>query len=141
MKASIIYNSKHGTTKAYAEEIARFLKDNGIDTKLGSIGDYDRDYLKSADLVFLGCWTSGLFLFAQHPERLWSNFAKELPGIKDKKICLFTTYKLATGSMFRKMEMHLKENAEGTSLYLKAKSGALTKDNREDLKLFVGKKE
>lgn len=134
MKASIIYNSKHGTTKAYAEEIGKFLKENGVENKVESVESYDTDYLSAADYVFLGCWTNGLFFFAQHPDRIWKRFADALPAIKNKKICLFTTYKTATGSMFRKMESYLKEKTDGTTLILKSRSSTLTDSNKEDLK-------
>jgi len=137
MKASIIYNSKHGTTKAYAEEIGKFLEENSIENRVESIDGYDSDYLKSADYVLLGCWTSGLYFFAQHPDRVWKHFARSLPELKNKKIGLFTTYKLATGSMFRKMETHLYEKIGGSQLYLKSRSGVLTADNQNDLKRFL----
>ena len=84
MNASIIYNSHSGTTLAYAEEIGNFLSDNGIDCKISSIDDYDKEYLLSSDLVLLGCWTNGLMIFAQHPDRAWKKFVEEMPAIREK---------------------------------------------------------
>ena len=140
MKASIIYNSKRGTTKAYAEEIGKFLEENGVENQVESIDNYKIDNLQSADIIMLGCWTSGLFLFAQHPDKVWKHFAKSLPEVKNKKVCLFTTYKLATGSMFRNMETYLAEKTDKTFLYLRSKSSVLTEDNSNDLKQFLDMK-
>jgi len=36
MKTSIIYNSHTGITKAFAEEIGKFLSEKGIDHKVAS---------------------------------------------------------------------------------------------------------
>jgi flavodoxin len=126
MKTSIIYNSHSGITKAFAEEMGKFLASQGVEQRVASIFKYDREYLLSADLVLLGCWTSGLMIFAQHPEKVWKKFAREMPGIKGKSIALFTTYKLATGSMFRKMEAYLEGKIDASPKLIKSKSRALT---------------
>jgi len=43
---------------------------------------------------------------------------------------LFTTYKLATGSMFSKMRKHLKCGANDIVLELKSRNGNLSKENK-----------
>jgi flavodoxin len=126
MKTSIIYDSHSGTTKAYAEEIGSFLSGNGIECRISSIDDYDKDYLLASDLVMLGCWTNGLMIFAQHPDRAWLKFVKEMPVIRKKTLALFTTYKMATGSMFRKVENILKEKSDPPKVLLKSRSKQLT---------------
>jgi flavodoxin len=137
MNVSIIYNSKHGTTKAYAIEIGKFLTSKGIENKVASVSDYDNEYLQKADIVLLGCWTSGLMLFAQHPDRVWKNFVMELADIKGKKLGLFTTYLLATGTMFRKMEALLNGKADTAQLILKSKNSSLTNKNISQLEVFI----
>ena len=137
MKTSIIYNSHSGTTKAYAEEIETFLSGHGVESKVSSIEDYDKDFLLASDLVLLGCWTSGLMFFAQHPDRAWKQFVNEMPAIKNKRLALFTTYKIATGSMFRKMERILGEKSEASEAMLKSKSSKLTEKNRSDLEFLI----
>ncbi len=137
MKTSIIYNSHSGTTLAYAEEIGNFLSGNGIDCKVSSIDDYDKEYLRSSDLVMLGCWTSGLMIFAQHPDRAWKKFVKEMPEIRNKTLALFTTYKIATGSMFRKMENLLADKSDPPEATLKSKSKQLTDENRSTLEGLI----
>lgn len=137
MKTSIIYNSHSGTTLAYAEEIGHFLSDNGIECRVSSIDDYDKDYLLSSDLVMLGCWTNGLMIFAQHPDRAWRKFAEEMPVIKNKTLALFTTYKIATGSMFRKMENILAGKSDPPKAILKSRSKQLTDKNRSTLEMLI----
>ncbi|MCF8336108.1 MAG: flavodoxin domain-containing protein [Bacteroidales bacterium] len=137
MKASIIYSSRKGTTGRYAEEIAGFLKQNGVETTTASISDYDPQSVQSADIVLLGAWTSGLFLFAQHPDKEWKKFAADFPEIQGKKLGLFTTYKTLTGSMFRNMEKHLAGKTGESHVYLKARSSQLTPENKEQLEKLI----
>ncbi len=137
MKASIIYNSKSGITEAYAKEIGKFLSEEGVDNKVTSIHDYDKMYLQSADIVLLGSWTSGLFFFAQHPDKIWKEFAQEMPEVNTQALALFTTYKLTTGSMFRKMEAKLKGKINGSKMTIKSKNGKLTEINKAQLKDLI----
>ena len=137
MKTCIIYNSHSGTTKAYAEEIGKFLSGHGIESRVSSIEDYDKEYLLSSDLVMLGCWTSGLMIFAQHPDRAWKKFVKDMPVIRNKTLALFTTYKLATGSMFRKMENILADKSDPPKAILKSRSRQLTDNNRSTLEVLI----
>jgi flavodoxin len=130
MRTSVIYNSHSGTTKALATEIGKFLAEKGIENKVGSIDSYDRDYLQSADLVMLGCWTSGLMIIAQQPDRPWKYFAKRMPPINDKPVAFFTTYKLATGSMFRRMEKTLNGKISKPVAFIRSKSRSLSDENR-----------
>ena len=125
MKTSIIYNSHSGTTSAYTEKIGNFLSSYGIEYQVSSINYYDKEYLISSDLVLLGCWTSGLMIVAQHPDRAWKKFA------------LFTTYTIATGSMFRKMENILNDKCDPPNGILKSKSKQLTDMDRSTLKDLI----
>ena len=137
MKTSIIYNSHSGTTKAYAEEIGNLLSGKGIECRISSIEDYDEEYLVSSDLVMLGCWTNGLMILAQHPDRAWKKFVKEMPVIRNKTLALFTTYKIATGSMFRIMKNILADKSDPPKAILKSKSKQLTYKNRSTLEVLI----
>jgi hypothetical protein len=64
-------------------------------------------------------------------------FAEKLPDIKGKKIGLFTTYKLATGSMFRKMAACLEGKTDEIKLNLKSRSQRLTPKNIRQLEEFI----
>jgi flavodoxin len=137
MKTSIIYNSQSGTTKAYAEEIGNFLSGNETECKIFSIDDYDKEFLRSSELVLLGSWTNGLMIIAQHPDRAWKNFVEEMPDIRNKTLALFTTYKIATGSMFRKMEKILADKSDRPKAILKSRSKELTDKNRSTLEVLI----
>jgi flavodoxin len=137
MKASIIYSSHSGTTKAFAEAIGQFLCEKNMETRVESVSDYDEGFLQSAGLVLIGCWTSGLMFFAQHPDGQWKRFARHMPSIAGKPIALFTTYKLATGSMFRKMEARLKGKADPAKFAIRSKSGQLTDENVKQLESLI----
>jgi len=122
----ILYHSKTGITKKYAENIAGYLKDHDISTELHSIQEFRKEHMEKADAVFLGCWTSGLFLFLQHPDNEWVKFASTLPALNAKEVILFTTYKLATGSMFRNMQKSLTGKVNEIMAELKSKNGRLS---------------
>jgi flavodoxin len=124
--AVIIYHSKTGTTKKYAEEIASYLESKGISTKISSTQAFQENLLSESDFVFLGCWTNGLMFIFQHPDGEWKDFAAKLPSMPDVKVGLFTTYKILTGSMFRNMYKQLKGKFAAHSLELKSRNGSLS---------------
>ena len=136
-KASIIVKSKTGTTRQYADEISEYLKSKGLDSQVASIQDYSEDMLNDADYVFFGCWTSGLMVILQHPEKIWVEFAVKLPSKPDAKVALFTTYKILTGSMFRNMYKHLKGKFATPSLELKSRNGSLSEKDKQALENLV----
>jgi flavodoxin len=136
-KAAIIVNSKTGTTRQYAEEISKFLKSKGLDTQVTSIQAYSEDMLNNVDYVLFGCWTNGLMVILQHPEKKWGDFAAKLPSMPDVKVALFTTYKILTGSMFRNMYKQLKGKFATPSLELKSRNGSLSEEDKQALKNFI----
>ena len=130
MKAYILFHSKKGTTNAFGREIGMYLREKGIETTVKSIDDYDAQTLAEADIVLLGCWTHGLFLIMQHAAKAWQEFAHSLPNMSDKKVGLFTTYKVRTGSMFKNMKKHLGQNAHHIDMEIKSRSNLLSETNR-----------
>ncbi len=133
----VIYHSKTGITKALGWEINEFLENNNIKSRLISLTEFNESDLQNADYVFLGCWTSGLMVLLQHPEQIWIDFMKKLPDLKGKKISLFTTYKIATGSMFRNMKRHVKCDPSDISLELKSRDGHLSEAHLRLLREFI----
>jgi flavodoxin len=125
-KAIIIYNSQTGITKKYADAIQSFVKGKNIETSLMPISDYNQKVKLEADYLMLGCWTSGLFFFGQHPDKEWVKFAKQLPQVAIPNIALFTTYKLATGSMFKNMKKHIDAEPGSIKVELKSRNGKLS---------------
>lgn len=67
----------------------------------------------------------------------WVAFAKKLPAIENMKLVLFTTYKLATGSMFRKMKAQLKYGSGSLKLQLKSKKSRLIEADIDVLKTYL----
>jgi len=136
-KALIIHHSKNGTTLKFGREIADFCNKRGINSRLISIDEFNKKDLAGVDYLFLGCWTHGHFIFNQHPDINWVEFAEKLPELNDRKIILFTTYKIATGSMFRKMKERLKCDSKHISLELKSRDGHLKYDSYDLLRKTI----
>ncbi|NJO88007.1 MAG: flavodoxin family protein [Chloroflexia bacterium] len=136
-QALIVYQSKTGTTKKFGFAIRDFLSTLDVEAKAIPVQNFVNGDAEKADLIFLGCWTSGLFVIFQHPDKKWSEFAQQLPDLKDKKVALFTTYKLLTGSMFKNMKQKLIGKISEFSLTLKAKGIELSDQDKENLKQFA----
>lgn len=136
-KAIIYYSSRKGTTKYFGEEIGDYLKDKKIDVKIYSILDAKPEQLTDVDILLIGGWTHGLFFVLQHPDRNWVEFAKSLPSLYGKKVLLFTTYKIATGSLFRKMKKHLYNKADKIEYTLKSRGEKLLDLHKKQLDEFL----
>jgi flavodoxin len=136
-KALVVYNSKTGTTKNYGEEISDFLKKKDIDSKAVSINECSNEDIANSDIVLFGCWTSGLYIFRQRPEQEWIDFVKKVPDLSNKKVGLFTTYKVSTGGMFKRMKKYLRVNTEDNFLELKSRDGHLPVSSRLLINDFV----
>lgn len=133
MKVFISYLSKTGITRRYAAEMDTYLRGKGFDTEFKSIYDAGPEMAESADAILLGAWCHGLFIVLQHPDRDWVEFARRLPELSGKKVALFTTYKLATGSMFRRMKKHLKLDEGQQVEVFRSRKGSLSEEDRERL--------
>jgi flavodoxin len=136
-QAIIIYHSNTGTTKRYGEAIGEYLNGKGCETQMTSTDVFREEMLDGADYIFFGCWTSGLMIMLQKPEKSWVEFAEKLPKKHDAKVALFTTYKILTGSMFRNMSRELKGKFATPTLELKSRDPSLSKRNRQDLDCFI----
>ena len=137
-KAAIIYNSKTGITKKYAEQICAYLETRGINVIIMPVQEYDDDIPDKVDYLLLGCWTNGLFFFFQHPDKVWKSFAARLPHPIKPKTALFTTYKLLTGSMFKNMSRQLNGSVNSPLTELKSRNGRLSENDKKILDHFTG---
>jgi len=135
--AAVVYRSRTGRTRRFAEEIGAHLRTRGFQVVVASVGDADPMALAAADVVLLGCWTNGLFVVMQHPDQPWIDFVREIPTLDGPRVGLFTTYRLLTGSMFAKMREALAGAAGEISVELKSRDGALSAANRAALDRFV----
>jgi flavodoxin len=136
--AVVVYRSATGTTRRFAEEIGAHLEAKGIIATVQSVGECDPASLADADLVLLGCWTSGYFVIAQHPDEPWLAFVRDMPALDGARVGLFTTYKLATGSMFARMRAAIGVKARRFDLELKSRDGHLSDASRQALDRFSG---
>ncbi len=136
--AAVIYCSDTWTTAGLADEIADHLRSRGVEATVASFDECDEASLAHVDYLFLGCWTSGLFVVGQHPVDPWVRFAHRLPRLDRPRVGLFTTYKVLTGSMFRRMRRELRDVAPRIELELKSRNRHLTDDGRRALDQFVG---
>ncbi|MBN1159521.1 MAG: flavodoxin domain-containing protein [Bacteroidales bacterium] len=130
-KAVIIYQSRTGITRRFGEEFGRYLKSKGLDVKVISIQEYNPDMAEDADVLLLGCWTAGWMIMLQSPDRHWIRFVKQLPDLRNKKVALFTTYKLLTGRMFRMMHQHLEGKVDDAVPELKSRNGRMNDEHRQ----------
>lgn len=135
--AAVVYESITGVTERFAEEIARHLAERGVDATAISIGDCDPTTLDGHDLVLIGCWTSGLFVVGQHPDKEWVAFVAMIPALAHPRVALFTTYKIATGGMFGRMRRALTPTGATVGLELKSRDGRLTDDHRKRLDAWI----
>ncbi len=135
-RALVLFHSRRGTTASYGQEIAGELLQNGVEATAVPLYSAETVDTTEADTLFIGCWTSGLMFFNQHPEKDFISYVQKLPDLGDKKVVLFTTYKILTGSMFRMMSKYLPGNPEVSHIKMRSRSGRLSNDDRGRL-LFL----
>ena len=141
-KAMVVYRSHSGVTRRYGEQIAAFLEGKGLAAQVVSVGECDTSALASADYLFLGCWTSGLFVIRQHPDEPWLAFVRDMPPLTiapggGPKVALFTTYQLRTGSQFPRMRTALAGKTAAPQLELQSRNGRLSAADEAALDQFL----
>lgn len=134
MNALVIYQSKNGVTRRMAEEIAAELKNSNVEVKVGSINEISTNEIEKADRLYLGCRTSGMLVINQKPDRAWRKYVSQIPLGLQKNTTMFTTYKVATGSMFKEMRNELKyRGLKVEPNAFKSRNGNLTHLQREKI--------
>jgi hypothetical protein len=73
----------------------------------------------------------------QHPDNPWKKWAQSVEIPQGAKIALFTTYKLATGSMFQRMRRYLNGNGSKAKLGIKSRDGRLNDAQAQQISRFV----
>ncbi len=133
MNIYILYNSKKGTTRKYAEEITRFLKSRNHHVECSSIDDYDTEKLYNCDKLLLGTWTNSTIII-QHPDKKWKQFAQRLPVLQDKETAFFTTCTLVWGTIFIRMKRILKTEP---AICLKSRNGHISDTDKKKLSKWL----
>ena len=137
MRAAVLYHSRSGTTWQLAEEVGAHLRTRGMEAWVVSVADCDPPAVGAYDIVLLGCWTSGWLIVRQHPEEPWVRFVRALPDLSTKRVGLFTTYKIATGSMFSRMRRELAGKVGSIDVELTSRDGHLSDTGMRALDRFV----
>ncbi|MEM9040846.1 MAG: hypothetical protein AAGD33_13190 [Actinomycetota bacterium] len=96
MKAAFLIESLTGNTWDAAERTADLLQqERWTITGLSKVRQPDHSAIQAADLVLVGTWVHGAFIFGQAP---WAaNSISNLPAMRGKKAAAFCTFALDPG--------------------------------------------
>jgi flavodoxin len=102
VKAAILVESLSGNTWKAAENVAELLQqERWTITGLSKVKQPDYQSIHEADLVLVGTWVHGAFLFGQAP---WAaNSIANLPAMRGKKAAAFCTFALDPGRSLDKL--------------------------------------
>jgi flavodoxin len=106
VKAAILVESLTGNTWKAAENVADLLQqERWTITGLSKVKQPDHQSIHEADLVLVGTWVHGAFIFGQAP---WAvNNIANLPAMRGKKAAAFCTFALDPGRSLDKLTMAL----------------------------------
>jgi len=133
LQALIIYQSKKGQTKRFAESIALYLQTLGLEAKAVSIFEYKPEDLNNVTHLFLGCWTRGRFLMGQRPQKEWIQVVESIDCSRFSHVVLFTTYNIATGIMYKSMYKHIHPKLSPNPLFIKSRTSNLSSEHKTSL--------
>jgi flavodoxin len=102
MKAAILVESLTGNTWKAAEAVAGLLQqERWTITGLSKVKQPDHQSIHEADIVLVGTWVHGAFVFGQGP---WNvNGIANLPSMRGKKAAAFCTFALHPGNSLDKL--------------------------------------
>jgi flavodoxin len=106
VKTAILVESLTGNTWTAAETVGDLLQQEGWTiTGLSKVRQPDYAAIQDADLVLVGTWVHGAFIFGQAP---WgtSNIAN-LPAMRGKRAASFCTFALDPGKSLDKLSQAL----------------------------------
>jgi flavodoxin len=102
VKAAILVESLTGNTWKAAEKTADLLQqERWTITGLSKVRKPDLVAIQEADLILVGTWVHGAFVFGQAP---WAvNSIANLPALRGKKAAAFCTFALHPGRSLDKL--------------------------------------
>ena len=102
MKAAILVESLTGNTWTAAENVADLLQqERWTITGLSKVRQPDYGSIQAADIVLVGTWVHGAFVFGQAP---WAvNRIANLPAMRGKRAAGFCTFALDPGRSLEKL--------------------------------------
>ncbi len=107
MRALVIHESLTGNTRAAARIIAGELEREGWQASECTTREVDLAALQESDVVIVGSWVDGLFLFGQRPGG--SSRLTSLPLLGRTPAYVFATYALDPGSTLDKLTAIVEE--------------------------------
>ena len=108
VKAALLVESLTGNTWQAAEKVADLLQqERWTITGLSRVKEPNHASIQEADLVLVGTWVHGAFLFGQAPWAV-SNIAN-LPSMRGKRAAGFVTFALDPGKALDKLDSALGE--------------------------------
>ncbi|MFG0328822.1 MAG: flavodoxin family protein [Phycisphaerales bacterium] len=120
MRILIVYDSRTGTTRQAAEEMASIARGADHECRVASIRDIPADEVSDYDAVCVGSWTQGLFFVLQHPTKASLRFIDSIPPLYGKPAAVFCTYKTSPGGLLTTLAARL--SARGASVTGRFKS-------------------
>ena len=102
MKIAIVFDSRTGTTKAMAEEMARIAAAAGHECTAEPVQAASAHEISGADAICIGSWTEGWMVVRQHATLQTMEFIEAL-SLDGVPVAVFCTYKLSPGRMLDKM--------------------------------------
>ncbi len=137
MRTVVLYQGGTDVTQQFAKEIGAYMEIHGIESRVMSIAEGVPQTWNDCHYLLLGCETNGLNFFNQHPDKAWVDYVHALPEIKYLRVGLFTTYKIATGGMFKKMRHLLADKTGHITIEIKSRNGRLSEKNKQVLDRFI----
>jgi hypothetical protein len=108
VKAAFLVESLTGNTWRAAEQVADLLQqERWTITGLSRVKEPDLASIQEADLILVGTWVHGAFVFGQAPWAV-SNIAN-LPSMRGKRAAGFCTFALDPGRALDKLDRALGE--------------------------------
>jgi flavodoxin len=122
MKACVLYLSRTGNTKRFAEAISE-----SIQSPIFNIEASDPTSFKDYDLLLIGTPVTG---FNAAPQV--TSFIKKLPEGSGKRTILFCTYAVAKGQVFSALEKELAQRGYNNILCVSKKGIKPSKNDFKD---------
>jgi flavodoxin len=120
VKIAIVYDSRTGTTKAAAEEMAQMATAAGNEVSVVPVQEASAAAVSAAEAVCVGSWTEGLFFILQHATKATMEFIDTL-DVAGKPASVFCTYKTSPGKMLDKMADALEARGARVSAKLRSR--------------------
>ncbi|GJM38463.1 MAG: hypothetical protein DHS20C19_18300 [Acidimicrobiales bacterium] len=97
VKVAVVYESRTGNTARAAEMVGAAAESLGHEVGVWETRKANLDFLKEADMVFVGTWTDGLIIGGHRPGD--AGRLLDLPGIWGKPTAGFLTYAVHAGKV------------------------------------------